>query len=74
MHGNVWEWCRDVYAKDLPGGTDPEVVEGSSDRVIRCGSWYDTGTLCPSAVRMRYDPAIRSHTVGFRLAAVQVSR
>ena len=37
MHGNVWEWCRDAYAKKLPGGTDP-LVETGSDRVFRAGA------------------------------------
>jgi hypothetical protein len=40
MHGNGWEWRRDIYVKELPGGTDPEVTSGGSDRLLRGGGWY----------------------------------
>jgi formylglycine-generating enzyme required for sulfatase activity len=70
MHGNVWEWCRDVYAKELPGGTDPEVFVGGSGRVDRGGSWYDTARSCRSAYRSGFTPDSRDYYLGFRVAAV----
>ena len=69
MHGNVWEWCRDRYADQLPGGDDPDVSAGDSLRVLRGGSWSDTARRCRSAFRVRDSPSLKYNSVGFRVAA-----
>jgi sulfatase modifying factor 1 len=74
MHGNVCEWCRDWYAKDLPGGTDSDVPEGASRRVLRGGCWSNGGKHCRSANRDWDAPGDRYDDYGFRVALVQVSR
>ncbi|MCW7752651.1 formylglycine-generating enzyme family protein [Desulfobotulus sp. H1] len=71
MHGNVWEWCQDVYA---PYDSEKSVVdplyEGPGDeRVIRGGSWYGSARSCRSAGRGRYAPDRGFNSIGFRLAA-----
>ncbi len=73
LHGNVWEWCQDWYTKDLPGGTDPEVSTKAAFRVNRGGSWFYAARRCRSAHRRRFGPGNRFVTLGFRVAAVQVS-
>lgn len=70
MHGNVWEWCRDGYGKQLSGGTDPGGATGGSLRVLRGGCWNFTARNCRSANRSYFDPAHRYANLGFRLAAV----
>jgi formylglycine-generating enzyme required for sulfatase activity len=42
MHGNVYEWCRDWWSDNLPGGiaVDPHGPVTGSDHVVRGGSWY----------------------------------
>jgi formylglycine-generating enzyme required for sulfatase activity len=68
MHGNVWEWCRDWYAKKLSGGLDPLGPSHGSARVYRGGSWSNGGVS--SAGRRGGAPDDRSSDLGFRVAAV----
>jgi formylglycine-generating enzyme required for sulfatase activity len=68
MHGNVWESCRDVYAYELAGGTNPEVSAGGSRRVYRGGCWKGTDWECRSAIRGGSAPDFDLSILGFRLA------
>ena len=77
MHGNVWEWCWDVYDSSyyqrLPSPVeDPFGPSGASDRVIRGGSWGLDPQDVRSAFRGWREPGYRSDFLGFRLARVPV--
>lgn len=72
IHGNVWEWCRDVYTARLRGGRDPEAKTGSSDRVIRGGGWRSDAASCRSASRFGDPSGVREYCLGFRLALSSV--
>lgn len=75
LHGNVWEWCRDVgddkaYAARANGATDPETVAvDGADRVVRGGSWINHARICRAAFRFGRVPGFRFRILGFRLAA-----
>jgi formylglycine-generating enzyme required for sulfatase activity len=76
MHGNEFEWCRDWYHAQLPGGTDPDLSDrqgapnrdGSYSRVRRGGAWTDTPEFCRSALRLRFEPERRADHIGMRVA------
>jgi formylglycine-generating enzyme required for sulfatase activity len=69
MHGNVWEWCQDLYG---PYAADeqanPAGPETGQWRVLRSGSWYSPASQCRSASRRGYDPAGRNADLGLRVA------
>jgi formylglycine-generating enzyme required for sulfatase activity len=75
MHGNVWEWVKDVYHDSyLRGPTDgtawidSEGENSARNRVIRGGSWNDDPWRLRSAGRGKYIPGYGGSGIGFRVA------
>jgi len=74
MHGNVWEWCEDVYRADFyaqleAAGPNPVSTTGSTDKVIRGGAIDTHPDWCRSAHRHPFPPGSRVSPIGFRPAA-----
>jgi formylglycine-generating enzyme required for sulfatase activity len=70
MHGNVWEWCWDLYDANYYAGSpaaDSGALAEASYRVARGGCWCFGADRCRSAVRVRCGAALRSNLLGFRL-------
>jgi len=77
MHGNVWEWCEDMWRenyKEAP--TDGSVWETggyySHCRLLRGGSWPYPAVWCRAASRSKNPPDYRLLNVGLRVVLCAV--
>ena len=75
MHGNVLEWCEDVWQENLGTESSIDPLQKSSEskagagRVVRGGSWDSFGRYCRSAIRDGREPGYRGNGfIGFRLS------
>ena len=79
MHGNVAEWCHDVYSvdyysvdgRDRSPVSNPRGPTSGKERVIRGGSWASSADVCRSSYRSHADwgtsdACFSDNTVGFR--------
>ncbi len=73
MHGNVWEWCEDIYNStysNLPtDGSANLSVGDSKNRVLRSGSFTVGAYLLRSASRVPASPLNIGKDIGFRVIA-----
>jgi formylglycine-generating enzyme required for sulfatase activity len=80
MHGNVWEWCQDVYGKYGDDASDRIRKIGKAvgnendnqDRLLRGGSWSRGARVCRSAIRIRNTADLRHNGIGFRVVCADV--
>jgi formylglycine-generating enzyme required for sulfatase activity len=75
MHGNVWEWCEDVWHENYEDKPDELILTGgawttgdSRSRVLRGGSWGSYPLICRAAWRSRFLATYRDNNAGFRVA------
>ncbi|NEO54906.1 MAG: formylglycine-generating enzyme family protein, partial [Okeania sp. SIO3B5] len=71
MHGNVLEWCQDVWHDNHEGApTDGSTWETEGDsrlRMLRGGGWGSYSRYCRSARRFYYDADFHDFNWGFRI-------
>jgi len=71
MHGNVWEWCQDLYGEYPTTPTvDPVGPKIGTTRVMRGGSWFRGARGVRSANRSGDVRSTSNDQTGFRFIIV----
>ena len=72
MHGNVAEWCSDLYTDRSNGvKTKPKGAALGAARGLRGGSWYNFAFNCRSSCRYCENPDYHYDYIGIRLVSLQ---
>ena len=74
MHGNVAEWCNDIYAEDYYASSPAENPRGPEEGekyVLRSGAWNTSPDGCRASHRVGEDPGFQDacfarDAIGFR--------
>ncbi len=77
MHGNVWEWCVDLFDEKYylrSPGVNPRCRRGEQDnsyvcRARRGGDAWDDAASCRSAARDEFPVDCCTNDLGFRVVA-----
>jgi formylglycine-generating enzyme required for sulfatase activity len=71
MHGNVWEWCADIWHENYVGAPNDGsawLTDGDQSYCVqRGGSWIDRASNCRSAFRVGDIAHNNDHIVGLRV-------
>ncbi len=68
MHGNVWEWCHDLYGQYAGNAVkNPIGPAHGVNRCLRGGAYFDPVTSSRTANRCWDPPDYRVQDIGFRL-------
>jgi formylglycine-generating enzyme required for sulfatase activity len=71
MAGNVWEWTGDWFSETTyaePTIENPTGPAEGTEKVVRGGSWFDTGNFTSGFIRFPSTPENADKTIGFRCA------
>lgn len=70
MHGNVWEWCEDIWVDNYettPRDGSANKIGDARVKVLRGGSWVDSSRYVRSSNRNGYYMDGCDNDLGFRL-------
>jgi formylglycine-generating enzyme len=73
MSGNVWEWCQDVYARDV-GAIPPDgrpTPGGGAERVLRGGCFHNWAVHCTVSKRYQMERQYHDGCIGFRVVMAE---
>ncbi|MBQ7178664.1 MAG: SUMF1/EgtB/PvdO family nonheme iron enzyme, partial [Victivallales bacterium] len=72
MHGNVSEWCHDLYGSYNGDAVDPKGPDVGLMPMHRGGGWATIARACRSATRLKLSSTDIGPDLGFRLALVHI--